>query len=128
MPHQVHTDSTGTGAVISFSDVVSGAEVLELNARLSSEESYSRCRYQVWDFSGATRLDLTVDDLRNISVQDITASAVNPNVRLAIVGKPEFFANRDRIFQIFEEVWTAYRPKFFSDFETAREWASSDRP
>jgi hypothetical protein len=128
MPHEVGTESNGLGVVVSFSGVVSGPEVLDLNARLISEESYSRCRYQVWDFSKASRLDLTIDDLRSISVQDITASAINPDVRIAIVGEPAFFANRDQIFQIFEEVWTSYRPKFFTDSEIAREWAASDRP
>ena len=128
MPHEIRTESNATGVVISFTGVVPGEEVVALNIRLISEQAYSQCRYQVWDFSNVTRLDLTVDDLRNISVQDITGSAINPTLRTAIVGQPDLFANRDKIFLIFEEVWTAFRPKFFTDFETAREWASSDRP
>jgi hypothetical protein len=34
----------------------------------------------------------------------------------------------DRIFLIFEEEWTAFRPKFFTDLKAAREWISSGQP
>ena len=127
MPHRIDIESKGLGVVISFSGEVPGAEVVALNGRLMSEQSFSQCRYQVWDFSKVTGLGLTADDLRSISVQDITASAINPNLKTAIVGQPELFANRDEIFLILEEAWTAYRPQFFTDFEAAREWAASDR-
>jgi hypothetical protein len=126
MPHRIDTESNGLGVVISFSGDVSGAEVVALNIHLISEQSFPQWRYHVWDFSKATGLGLTADDLRNISVQDITASAINPNLKTAIVGQPELFANRDKIFLVFEEVWTTYRPRFFTDFETARAWAAGD--
>ena len=128
MPYQVATESNGSGVIVSFSGVVSGPEVIDLNLRLTNEESFSQCRYQIWDFLKATRLDLSVDDLRTISIQDIAGSAINPTLRMAIVGKPDFFANMDRIFLIFEEEWTAYKPKFFEDLEAAREWISSEQP
>ena len=128
MPHQVSTESSGTGVVIAFSGDVAGPEVVELNDRLASDESFAQCSYQVWDFSTASRLDIAIDELRSISVRDIAASADNPNLKLAIVGPQLLFRGKDRIFLIFEEVWTEFRPKFFEDFETAREWASSDRP
>jgi hypothetical protein len=79
MPHHISTEQSGLGVVISFSGVVSGAEVLALNARLISEELFSQCRYQVWDFSAATRLDITPEDLRSVSMQDTTASEENPD-------------------------------------------------
>ena len=126
MPHQISTESNALGVVISFSGVVSSAEILALNARLISEESFSRCRYQVWDFSKATRLDITIEQLRSVSMQDTAASEKNPNLKVAIVGQSSFFEGRDRFFQIYEEVWTTYKPKVFSDVETAREWALSD--
>ena len=128
MPYQVSTESNGTGVVVSFSEVVSGPEVVDLNLRLINEESFSQCRYQIWDFSKAARLDLTVDDLRTISVQDITGSANNPTLKTAIVGEPDFFANLDRIFLIFEEEWTSWKPQFFANLEAAREWISSEQP
>jgi hypothetical protein len=128
VPNQVDIESNGSGVVVSFSGVVSGPEVIDLNLRLTNEESFSQCRYQIWDFSKATRLDLSIDDLRTISVQDIAGSAINPTLRMAIVGEPDFFANMDRIFLIFEEEWTAFRPKFFTDLKAAREWISSEQP
>jgi len=127
LPYQVNAESNGTGVVVSFSGVVTGPEVIDLNLRMTNEESFSQCRYQIWDFSKAARLDLTVDDLRTISVQDITGSAINPTLKMAIVGEPDFFANLDRIFLIFEEEWTAYKPKFFADLKAAREWISSEQ-
>jgi len=125
MPHQVSTESNADGVVISFLGVVSGDELVDLNGRLISEESFSRVRYQIWDFSSATRLDLEIEELRSISLQDIAASAANPSLKVAIVGQPILFGGRDRIFQIFEEVWTTYRPELFLDVEAAREWVKS---
>ena len=126
MPYQISTESNPLGIVISFSGVASGEEILALNLRLNTEESFSQCHYQIWDFSKATRLDMTSEQLRMACMQDIVSSEKNPNQKIAVVGQPLFFGGRDRIFQIFEEVWTAYKPKFFLDLETAREWASSD--
>ena len=125
MPYEVSTESNGFGVVVSFSGVVSDPELLELNDRLNNEESFAQWRYQIWDFSKATRLDLTADEIRAIAMQDAPASAINPTLNIAIVGEHSFFGNREHIFLIFEEVWTAFRPKFFTDFETARAWASS---
>lgn len=128
MPHQTSTESNPAGVVIAFTGVVSGDEIIALNDRLASEESYSRCHYQVWDFSKATRLDITIDELRGVSERDVAASAINPNVKIAIVGEEKLFRGRDRIFQTLEEVWTIYRPKIFVDVEAAKKWAASDHP
>ena len=127
MPYQVTTESNARGVIISLSGVVSGTELLALNGRLTSEESFSQCRYQIWDFSKATLLDVTIEQLRSLSMQDAEASAENPNVKIAIVGQQAFFSGKDRIFQIFEDVWTTYKSKVFLDVETAREWASDER-
>ena len=78
MPHQVSTESNARGVIISLSGVVSGTELLALNGRLTSEESFSQCRYQIWDFSKATLLDVTIEQLRSLSMQDADASAENP--------------------------------------------------
>ena len=127
MPYEVSTESNGFGVVISLSGIVSGPELVALNLRLNNEESFAQCRFQIWDFSKATRLDLSADEIRALAMQDIPASAINPTLNMAIVGEPDFFGNRDRIFLIFEEVWTAFRPKFFTDLEAARNWASSEQ-
>ena len=127
MPYQVSTESNGVGVVISFSGAVSGSEVIDLNSRLSAEELFSQCSYQIWDFSGATQLDITIDELRSLTLQDIAASATNPSLKTAIVGQQKLFAGKDRIFQILEESWTTYRPEFFLDVKAAREWATSNQ-
>jgi|KBSMisStandDraft_5_1062788.scaffolds.fasta_scaffold113375_2 hypothetical protein len=128
MPHEIVTESNSVGVVISFSGVVSGAELIDLNRSVVDDQSFSQCRYQVWDLSKVTRLDVTIEDLRSISQQDIAASGKNPNLRIAIVGSQELFGGKDQIFRIYEEVWTTYRPKFFSDVEAAKEWATGDDP
>lgn len=128
MSYQITTESNPAGVVIAFSGVVSGAEIITLNDQLASDESFSRCRYQVWDFSDATRLDITIDELRSVAFRDMDASAINPNLKIAIVGGQRLFRGRDEIFQTLEEVWTMYKPKVFLDAETARKWASSDGP
>ena len=128
MPHQVIDESNGPGVVISFSGVVSAEELLALNAHLINEVSFATSHYQVWDFSKATHLAISVDDLRSISVQDIHGSAINPRLRIAIVGEPSLFGNLSEIFLMLEEEATAYRPKFFADIEAAKEWASSEYP
>ena len=39
MPYQIGIESNGPGVVISFSGVVTGVELIELNGRFISEES-----------------------------------------------------------------------------------------
>jgi len=128
MPHEVSTESNGVGVVVSFTGDIAGAEIVTLNDRLASDAAFSLCHYQIWDFSKARHLEISIDDLRSISLRDISASAENPGLKTAIVGEESFFGGKDRIFLIFEEVWTTYRPKFFRDVGSAREWASSDKP
>ena len=124
MPHQIGAESNPNGIVISFSGVISGDEILALNARLISEELFSQRRYEIWDFSQAIRLDITTEELRSVSMQDVTPSKINPNLKIAIVGQPSFFGGKDRVFLIFEEVWTAYEAKVFLEIEAAREWVT----
>ena len=124
MPHQISTELNPNGVVISFSGVISGDEILALNVRLISEESFSQRRYEIWDFSQAIRLDITTEELRSVSMQDVKPSEINPNLKIAIVGQPSFFGGKDRVFLIFEEVWTAYKPKVFLEVEAAREWVA----
>ncbi|MFA5140118.1 MAG: hypothetical protein WC728_12875 [Elusimicrobiota bacterium] len=124
MAHKISNEPKGRGVLVTLSGLIKADEIYKLNEQLISHELFTRWRYQIWDFSGTERLELTPDDLRSFAIQDSQASRKNPGQKVALIGRPN---SRNlglaSVFHIFEEAWDGYDSKTFFDLDTAREWA-----
>ena len=112
------------GVVIIWGGSISGEGLKMVNAQIYKEGGSEKLRYQIWDFTKAEDLEITDHDLRTLAIQDNIASETNPKQIIAIVGSIELFRGYDRLFHIYEGVWSDYKSKTFPSMVEARKWIS----
>lgn len=127
MTHVLSIEPNEFGVVITLSGLVDRDEIYNLNEHLMSDESFSKWRYQTWDFSNVEKFDVPIDQLRSFAIQDSLASAKNPNQKIAVIPRQSPRSGLDSIFHVHEEVWAAYESRSFPDVDAARDWAMSDQ-
>jgi len=126
MPSTIRFEQQGAGVVITWTGVVSADEIKQANEHIYAKEHLDKLHYQIWDFTNAERLDITQEDLRDFAMQDNAAVQENPNQFAVIVGSQALFRGYDRLFEIYEEVWSGIKIKTLSTVEEARAWLSSE--
>jgi hypothetical protein len=127
MPHKISYESNGLGVVLAFTGIIEADEINKLHIRLKSDESFLQWRYQIWDFSNATKLNISIDQIRRFAMQDAIAAHKNPHQKIALIPRESTHIGLDRAFHILEGVWGAYESKTFWDVNAAREWGESGR-
>jgi hypothetical protein len=110
---------------VTWTGVAAGDEIKKANGSIYAEGLLDRLRYQIWDFTQATCLDISHRDVRALALQDRKASETNPNQVVALVGSREFFIGYDAILHIYEQEWSGFKSKTFSSMAEARQWVSS---
>ena len=125
MPGKIVYENQGKGVVIIWNGSISGEGLKMVNTQIYTEGGLEKLRYQIWDFTNAEGLEITGQDLRHLAIQDKVASETNPKQIIAIVGNNELFRGYDRLFHIYESVWSEYKSKTFSSMVEARKWISS---
>ena len=125
MPGKVNFEKDGKGVLITWVGAITGDEIKEINVFIYNKERLDKLRYQIWDFSRADRLNISIKDIREIAMQDKIAAQTNPDQVVAIVGSEGFFNGYDRIFHIYEEIWSGYQSRTFASVAKARKWIAS---
>lgn len=125
MPSKISYEKEGAGVIITWSGCVSGDEIKRVNASIYAEGRLEKLRYQIWDFTQADRHDVSNQEVYEFALQDRAAARTNPDQIAALVGSARFFSGYDRIFHIYEQVWSGFTSKTFFTMEEAREWISS---
>jgi len=125
MPHKLINEPDGLGVIIYFTGIIEAEEINNLHTQLKSDELFLQSRYQIWDFSNAEKLNISIEHLRHFAQQDAIAAKQNPNLKIAIIPRKSTHKGLDRTFHILEGVWGAYESKTFWDVNTAKEWARS---
>lgn len=127
MSHKLNKESDGIGIVITLSGIVEADEVDKLQAQINSDESFPKLRYQIWDFSKAEEINISIDQLQNIAMQTAVASTENPKLRIAIIPRKSSQNVLGTTFHTFEKVWGSYESKSFRDIDAARNWGKSGK-
>lgn len=127
MSHKLIKEADGRGVVITLSEIVEADEVDKLQQQINSDESFPQLLYQIWDFSQAKEINISIEQIENIAMQVAVASSKNPKLRIAIIPRKTSHNILGKTFHTFEKVWGAYESKSFRDVITAREWGKSRR-
>ena len=125
MPGKISFEKQGLGVVIIWTGCVSGDEIRKVNKNIYEQKLLHNLRYQIWDFTEADRADISNEDMREFAIQDKIAAETNPHQIVAIVGSEKLFRGHDRVFHIYEEIWSGFKSKTFSTMAAAREWVSN---
>ena len=127
MSHKFIKESDGSGAVVTLSGIVEADEVDKLQQQINSDESFPQLLYQIWDFSQAEEINISIEQIENIAMQVAVASSKNPKLRIAIIPRKTSHNILGKTFHTFEKVWGAYESKSFRDIDAARAWGISRR-
>lgn len=124
MPHTLKKEED-LGVVVTLSGNVDADEVTNLQEQINADESFPTLRYQIWDFSGAEEINISIDQVQDIAMKMAVASNRNPNLRIAIIPRKTSHNVLGKTFHTFEKVWGSYESQSFPDVDTAREWCLS---
>jgi len=124
MSHKLKKEAEGLGVIIAFSGIVEADEVDKLQDRINSDESFQQLRYQIWDYSKAEEINITIDQIQNIAMKTAVASGRNPKLRIAIIPRKISHNVLGETFHTFEKVWGSGESKSFRDIKDARGWCS----
>ena len=125
MPNKLSKESDGPGVVITLSGIVEADEVDKLQEQIHSDESFPQLRYQIWDFSKAEEINISIDQIQHFATQTAIASSKNPKVRIAIIPRKTSHNVLGKTFHTFEKAWGTNESKSFADVDTAIEWCTS---
>jgi hypothetical protein len=124
MSHKLSRELDGLGIVITFSGIVEADEVDKLQEQIHSDELFPKLRYQIWDFSGAEEIIISIDQIQHFAMQTAVSSSENPKLRIAIIPRKTSHNILGKTFHTFENLWGSNESKSFQDIDTAREWCS----
>jgi len=127
MPNKLIKEDDGPGIVVTFSGIVEAEEVDQLQTQIHADESFPQLRYQIWDFSKAEDINISIDQIQHFATQTAMASSENPKLRIAIIPRKTSHNILGKTFHTFEKAWGANESKSFLDIDTAREWCRSRR-
>ena len=120
MTYQIRFENRGRGAVLEFSGAVTGAEIIAAADRRYREDANGLLRYPIVDLTGATSLEISEAQLRQIALLDKQAASLNPDPVVALVGPDAIFAGSDRRYAVSAEVWAGFEPGFFATLDEVR--------
>ncbi|GEM_PF-3549753 len=126
MAYEIRYEKEGRGVVVKLSGIISAQEIFNANTCIYSGREKLPLQYQIWDFTEATKLDLTGEQLRHIAMQDGHALPSNPGMVVALAGSQELFTGKERIYKIASGVWAeGMRVEIFPELKKARAWIDS---
>ncbi len=113
------------GVIVTWSGNVTGDEVTQAIKTIYLHDSKHQLRYQIWNFLGAAKNEVTVDQLSSFAFQKSLEAKYNPNQIIALVGSKNLFAGMDRLYKIFTGVWARFESESFNSLHDARAWIST---
>ena len=127
MSYELSKESNGLGIVITFSGIIEAAEIDKLQKQINSDGLFHQLRYQIWDFSKAEEINISIDQIQHFAMQTAVASSENPKVRIAIIPRKSSHNVLGKTFHTFEKAWGSNESKNFGDVDAARDWGMSGR-
>ena len=123
MPIEAQVSQDRFGIVLNGSGVVTGEDLVDVNPTAAACAS---CRYQLWDFSNATRVVASADAVHRLAIQDSTIPEWSALEKIAVVGIAESVADLTRIYDLYSTAWVGrrrdYRVRQFNALDEALQW------
>lgn len=123
MTTELQYQDNPAGVTMVFYGDVTGKELIDANNRIAD---CKECTYQLTDFTGMKKLDISMEELHRVAIQDCTVPPDSKLKKLAIVGDTKRYARLIDLYYLFVNVWVGksrnYETRTFNDLEDARKW------
>ena len=120
MPIELQYRDRGAGVVFICTGVVTASDFDEANQEIYSAERVRTLWYQLIDFSGAGRIEISAEDTRRHAEMDRLAAERNPEIAIAVVGPSGVTFGISRMWQAFTDEAKLQSRVFHSNREAER--------
>lgn len=98
------------------------ADVASVNAALyATPEKIRKIAYQLSDYARVTDVDITIEEVMELSRADQATAKLNPDMIVAVVGQDDVMFGLLRMWELLAGE-DAMKAAVFRDMEEAREW------
>ncbi len=110
------------GLRVELNSTITASLLIRANKALLSHETFEDKKYQLWDFSEASNLDLDSESIRQLAIQDAEGARLNPDMIVLLVGPNQLVNGVSKIYNLYSQVWDALNSHTFPSVEEARNW------
>ena len=121
MPIQIKYIDGGFGVEFIGSGVVTGADIIEANKEIYSNENFSKQRYQIVDRTNCIEFLVTTEEIQKIAEQDKAAAKTNPNIIIALISTTDLQYGLSRMYEAYVGD-SGFLTEVFRDRKSAEEW------
>lgn len=116
------------GIIWTYSDVLTGNELLESNLSIFGDERFDELRYQIVDLTQVTAVEATESHMRKIAHLDMAAALTNPRIKIAVVFPASPIANEfHQQYLKYTDNKSPWETKAFANLAAAKAWAQENR-
>lgn len=126
MTVKVNILENGEGVEIVATGTVNGREIIQAQEQIYDEKYLAKQRYHIIDKSKCTEFDVTVNDIMSISKFDKKASAINPNIIIAIVESESLRFSLSNLWQAKVNDFIS-KTKSFTNRHEAMAWINANK-
>jgi hypothetical protein len=91
----------GRGILRVWSGAVTARDVIAANADSFAREDWTKVEYVIADFTGATTVQATADEIRQISFAEVRHAMSFPHLVIAVVAPTDIIFGLARMWQVF---------------------------
>lgn len=121
MPIQIKYIQSGFGVEFIGSGVVTGAHIIEANNEIYRNENFTRQRYQIVDRTECTEFQVSIEEIRIIAKQDMSAAKINPHIIIALISTTDHQHGMSRVYHGYVGE-NGFLTEIFKDRKSAEEW------
>jgi hypothetical protein len=119
----IHSGEPCGGVIVRCDGVVTGKELVEVNDLVATEPGQ---RYQLWDFSNADCVDITLDEIQKLAIQDSSIPKESNLQAVLIVGKQHSLLQLADTYETFSSKWVGrrrnYKTEMLPTMPEAKKW------
>jgi len=115
------------GMLVQCTGTIVGAEIIEANEQLYSEQNQDSLAYQLWDFTASENVDLSLEDAQILARQDSQIAKQYPNMVIAIVTQDDLLFGTCRYYEGYVTT-DAIKTRVFRSRNDAESWIKANTP
>lgn len=121
MPIQIKYNDDNVGVEFIVSGVVTGADIIEANDEIYSNENFPNLKYKIADRTNCTVYLVNSEEVQIIAEQDKVASKINPNILIALISTSDLQYGMSRMYQAYGEN-SGFVIEIFQNRKSAEDW------
>lgn len=127
MTHELKFDDANNELLVVLSGDVTGEEIIALNGALAR---YPDHVYHLWNFLGASKLTVSVEQMHEIARMDRSSGYTSRTKKVAVVGDRRLLDGVYEMYELFSREWVGrpngYLSRRFENMDSAYAWIRSD--